>query len=119
MNVDELSGRALDAMVAQQVFGLHVEARVNTRTGEKDFLYALPGGDWLRVAYYTASMAASVTVEVALQKCGWKLKTQPGENWNGPGDVHVILEHSDGRTVGAFGPLNEALARAALKAVTH
>ena len=55
MNIDELSGRDLDAAVAQHVFGLQVEARVNTRTGEKDYLYALPSGDWLRVAYYTAS----------------------------------------------------------------
>ena len=117
MSIDEVSGRELDALVAQQVFGLQVEPGVNVRTGAKDFLYALPSGDWVGVAYYSTSMAASVTVEAELQKGGWNLKIQPGENWNGPGDAHVILEHSDGRTVGAFGPINVALAQAALKAV--
>jgi hypothetical protein len=31
--------------------------------------------------------------------------------------VRVVLAHPDGRTVEAFGPANEAICRAALKAV--
>ncbi len=43
MNVDELSGRALDAEVARRVFGLTFEERTNARTREKDFYEVHPG----------------------------------------------------------------------------
>jgi len=33
--------------------------------------------------------------------------------------LRVVLKHEDGRTVEASGPLNEALCRAALKAVAQ
>ena len=116
MNVDTLSGRDLDAMVAQHVFGLVIEPRTNSRTGEKDFVHEVHPGQWVLVSFYTASMAASISVEVALQGRGWKRKEWRGA-WKSPNDVRVVLEHSDGRTVEAVGLLTEALCRAALKAV--
>ncbi len=68
-------GAKLDPMISERLFGLQVEARANTRTGE-DFVYAArteaPTRDWIRVTIYTASMSASITVEVQLQKRGWK-----------------------------------------------
>ena len=76
MSVDHFSGRDLDALVAQHVFGLQVEPRTNSRTGEKDFLYAVHPGQWVRVPFYAASMGASINVEVALQDRGWK-RTEP------------------------------------------
>src|SRR5713226_728104 len=62
MNVDTLSGRELDAMVAQHVFGLFIEPRTNSRTGEKDFVHEVHPGQWVLVPLYTASMAASISV---------------------------------------------------------
>jgi len=38
-------------------------------------------------------------------------------NWNQPGELGVVLEHTDGQRVEAVGPFKEALCRAALKAV--
>ena len=113
MNVHGLSGRELDALVAQQLFGLQVQERANLKTGEQDFVYnarpQAPTPEWVRVPFYAAGFGASITVEVELQKRGWRRKeaSEPG----------VVLEHADGRTVEAVGPLNEALCRAALKAV--
>jgi len=118
MNVDTLSGRDLDAMVAQRVFGLQVEERTNTRTGEKDFLYTVRPGHWVRVPFYTASMAASITVEAEMRKRGWKRIVLATVQRNAPNDAPVVLVHDDGRKVWAAGLLNEALCRAALKAMT-
>jgi hypothetical protein len=59
-------------------------------------------------------MGACITVELALQDRGRK-RTEP--RVRATGDVRVVLEHADGRTVEALGPVNEALCRAALKAV--
>ena len=114
MEIDELTGRDLDALVAERLFGLEVEERTNTRTGEKDVVCRAPGKDWVGVAFYSASMGASLNVQLAVQDRGW--------NWIGPrpqgtGDIRVVLEHTDGRTVEASGPVNVALCRAALKAV--
>jgi hypothetical protein len=119
VNVDTLSGRNLDAMVAQHVFGMLVERRTNSRTGEKDFLYAVHPGQWVRVPFYTASMGASINVEVEMQKRGWKRIVLANVHRNSPNDAHVVLVHSDGREVLAAGLLNEALCRAALKAVAQ
>jgi hypothetical protein len=121
MNVDDLQGRELDAMVARRVFSLQVEELVNARTGQKDFVYALrpetPNGEWVRVPFYSISHAASIQVEVELQKKGWKRQeVRAGSHWEESGGVRVVLQHTDGRTVGAFGSENEALCRAALKA---
>ena len=71
-------------------------------------------GQWVRVAFYTASMTASLNVELALRDRGWT-RTEPQDR--AVGDVRVVLTHTDGRTVEATGPLNEALCRAALKAM--
>lgn len=118
---DDLSGRTLDAAVARHVFGLEVEERTSARTGEKDFVYAArpdaPKSKWVRVPFYAASLGASITVEVELQKRGWRrVAPQWGSHWNLTDDPNVILEHTDGRRVQAWGH-NEALCRAALKAV--
>ncbi len=118
MNADTLSGRDLDAMVAQHVFGLLIERRTNSRTGERDFLYAVHPGQWVRVPFYTASMAASINVEVEMQKRGWKRIVLASVHRKAPNDAHVVFVHSDGRKVSAAGILNEALCRAALKAMT-
>ena len=118
MSIDDLADRELDAAVAREVLGLPVEAVTNARTGERDYVYASrPGApDRVRVPSYTASMGASITVEVELQKRGWKRKEwRGGVHWNEPSYARVILEHTDGRTVEASGPVNEALCRAALK----
>ena len=112
MDVDSLSGRELDAMVAQHVFGLKIEQRTNGRTGEKDFLCEVHPGQWNRCAFYTTSLAASIRVEIRLRELGWHRKVS-----GMIGSQRVVLEHADGRTVEAMSPINEALARAALKAV--
>jgi hypothetical protein len=117
MGPDQLRGRDLDAMVARHVFGLPVEQRTNSRTGERDFLYAVHPGQWVRVPFYTASMGASITVEVEMQKRGWKRIVLASHERKAPNEAHVVLVHSDGREVSAAGLLNEALCRAALKAV--
>jgi hypothetical protein len=118
VNVDDLSGRALDAAVARHVFGLEVEERPNARTRAVDCVCREPGKSWNRVPYYSASLTASVKVELELQKLGWKRQeVRAGSHWNEPGGVRVILEHADGRTVGAFGHPDEALCRAAINAL--
>jgi hypothetical protein len=119
VSLDELNGRALDAAIAKHVFGLEVEERRNSRTGEPDHVYNV-GRDaanptWVRVPFYTASMGASITVDVQLQKLGWKRQwKRAGE----PGGDRVVLEHAHGRRVEALGNPNEAICRAALKAVS-
>lgn len=119
MDTDDLRGRDLDALVAQRVFGLQVKERANARTGQKDFVYALrpeaPNRDWVRVPVYTASMEASINIELSLRDRGWR-RTEPRVRAR---DARVVLEHGDGRRVEAFGPVNEALCRAALEAVEH
>ena len=122
MDIEGLSGRELDVAIARQVFGLQVEELAIARTGQKDFVYALrpeaPNGEWVRVPFYSISLAASIQVELELQKRGWKRhEVQAGSHWKEPGGLRVILEHADGRTVGAFGSENEALCRAALEAL--
>jgi hypothetical protein len=42
-----------------------------------------------------------------------------GAHWKEPGGLRVILEHADGRTVGASGLEDGALCLAALKAVVE
>jgi hypothetical protein len=70
------------------------------------------------VAYYGSSLATSVLVDLALQERGWKRQERrTGTQWNEPGTVRVVLAHDNGRTVEATGSPDEALCRAALKAV--
>jgi hypothetical protein len=115
MNVDTLSGRDLDAAVAQHVFGHVVEPRVNPLTAKRDYVQRTPSGrDWVQVGFYTASGGAAINVEQTLRDRGWR-RTEPRER--ATGDVRVVLEHADGRTVEAFGPMNTAVCRAALKTV--
>jgi hypothetical protein len=119
VKIDSLTARELDAAVARQVFGHQVEERRNSRTGELDAFYnaGLEPKDptWMRVPYYSSSLAASVQVELELRRQGWRWQEARAR---APGEALVILKHADGRTVEAFGPENEALCRAALKAVT-
>ena len=122
MTIDQLSGRQLDIAVARQVFGHQVEERPNAQTRELDAVYNA-GLDanaptWVRVPFYSISLAASTEVELELQKQGWKRQeVRSGSHWKEPSGLRMILEHVDGRTVWAFGSENEALCRAALKAV--
>jgi|SRR6266851_5814836 len=115
---DQLTGRELDAAVARRVFGYEIEPRRSARTGEQAFLYnAEPESRvpvWGRVPLYTTDMAASLHLELHLQKCGWR---RVASNSKDIGDGRVILRHTDGRTVEAFGLASVALCRAALKAV--
>lgn len=111
MNVDDLTGRELDTLVAERLFELEVEARINTQTGEIEVVCRAPGKQWLGLALYSDTLSASITVEVELQVRGWRRKALL------QGDSRVILEHADGRTIEASGPPYKALCRAALKAV--
>jgi hypothetical protein len=114
LDIDQESGRALEAAIAQRVFRLETEERPNTRTRERDFVCREPGKQWVVVPYYTRNLSARVKVELALQALGWK--AQPSNAGNGP-EMHVVLVHTNGRTVEAVGHQDEALCRAALKAV--
>ncbi len=119
MNVDALTGRALDMAVAKHVLGYEVEERINATTGEKDAVSRQPGQGkgWVRVAFYGASTGASLNVEYELQHRGWRRRVT--QTVKEPTTlVEVILDHGDGRSVQTAGKsLGEALCRAALKAV--
>lgn len=121
MNIEALSGRELDAAVARHVFGYQVEERLIPWTGEPEVVYngELEAGKdpaWVRVPFYSRSFEASIYVETELQRRGWKRReARAGE----PGDARVVFEHADGRTVEASGSEDEALCRAALKAVSR
>lgn len=106
----ELTERALDAAVAQRVFGFTVEWRTNTRTQTKEALRLLDNGNWVVIPYFSQRMSASITLGLRLQDLGWQRTSDPR-------DPNITLVHADGRTVSASGRSNsEALARAALKA---
>ena len=118
MNIDELSGRALDASVAQLIFGLRVEERANLKTGKREYLHAV-GSDplapgWVRVPMYSVSTGPNLNVSVWLQDQGWTRIAPNGKA--PPSEVEVVFRHKDGRTISARGRLNEAVCRAALKA---
>jgi hypothetical protein len=122
MSIDDLSGRELDAAVAGRVFGYLVEARANARTGAKDFVCSAragaPARAWVRVPFYGDSLSAAIAVELALRDRGWwRIGPRAGWHRDAPAAERVVLAHADGRTVEAFGPQNEALCRAALKAL--
>jgi hypothetical protein len=107
MSIDELCGRELDAAVAAQLFGLVAEPRVNTRTRERDAVYRLPNGDWVRVAFYSERMGPSLNVEAWLREQGWTRLDPTGKV---PlGEVEVVYRHKDGRSLSARGRLNEAV----------
>ena len=104
--------------VARHVLGYAVEERINAKTSEKDVISRQPGSKgWVRLAFYGSSMGASLNVEFELQRRGWRRRTTRTVH-EPTALVEVILEHRDGRTVKAQGEsFNEALCRAALKAV--
>ena len=109
---DGMEGRELDASVAAQVFGFTVEWRTNKRTHAQEPVYQISNGAWIVVPYYSERMAPSITLVLRLQDIGWKQTSAPR-------DTNVTLVHADGRTVSASGrSQNEALARAAVKALT-
>lgn len=120
-DADILSGRLLDAAVARYLFGLEVDERDNNRTQKKDVVCRAPGQQWVRCAFFAESKGASLNVEYELRQRGWMWRRdgRPGSRWSQPGFGRVVLDHKDGRTVEAVGAtLNEALCRAAVKAVT-
>lgn len=107
----ELTGRALDAAVAQHVFGFTVEWHTNTRTRAKEALRLLDNGNRVIIPYYSERMSASITLGLRLQDLGW-------QRTSAPRDPRVTLVHADGRSISATGRSDsEALARAAVKAV--
>jgi hypothetical protein len=121
MKIDNLTGRELDIAVARHVLGYEIEERINTTTGEKDAFSQQPGQGkaWVRVAFYGASMGASLNVEYELQHRGWRRRVT-GTVKEPTTLAEVILDHGDGRSVKAVGETRgEALCRAALKAVTE
>lgn len=118
MSIDELTGRELDAAVAQRVFGLQVDKRTNPLTGEPEYVHPLrpgaPPEEWIRIPFYSVSLAAAINLEVELQRRGWR---RVDSNVKDTGDIRVILQHTDGRRVNGFGRAPVALCRAALKAL--
>jgi len=102
--------------VARHVFCYEVEERRNLRTGEMDAVYRLrtSNASLVRVPFYSETLSASIQVEGELWKRGWKRKDVRS---NPEGVRRVVLEHPDGRTVEAVGQPDEAICRAALKAV--
>ena len=125
-DIDTLTGRPLDAMVAQHVFGLEVVEQPNGGTGVRDYFQRGSGSqDWESVPTYSteADMAAAILLEMELRKCGWRREPPAWHAYGGHvmvflGEhVQVVLRHSDSRAVVATGMVNEALCRAAIKAV--
>ena len=104
MDIDDASGRSLDALVARHVFGLLVEPTVNAKTREPEPLYRLPSGDWVRVPYYSSLVLGADEVVAKLQELGWRVMVERRADLRG-GSAHpqIILEHSDGRIVTATG----------------
>jgi hypothetical protein len=115
VSTDELAGRALDAAIARDLFDCEVVERINANSGERDWVSRKPGEQWLRVPFYGASLSASLTIEVELQRRGWKRRER---TVSGPATpATVVLVHADGRSVEAEGAtLGEALCRAVVKA---
>jgi hypothetical protein len=120
MNPDTATGRQLDAMIARYLFNLEVEERQNIRTREMDIVCREPGKPWAHCTHFAAGMGASLNVQYELSRRGWTWRPErgTGSKWSQPGYGRVVLEHSSGRVVEAEGTtVNEALARAAVKAV--
>ena len=118
MELNELSGRELDASVAHLLFGLRVENRANLKTGKPEYLHAV-GSDpaapgWVRVPMYSESTGPNLNVSVWLRGQGWTRIAPTGKATLG--EVEVVYQHKDGRTIRARGSLNEAVCRVALKA---
>jgi len=117
VNPDDLSGRPLDAAIARHVFGLEIEERTNTKTGAKDWVCREPGKQWLVVSFY-GSLAASVKLNVELQRLGWQVKASPfGRRPDPAGTYLVTLVNGEQQVDAAGRSYEEALGRAALKAV--
>jgi hypothetical protein len=117
MNNDELIGRELDASVAQNIFQLRVEERANLKTGKREYLHAV-GSDpaapgWVRVPEYSVSSGPNLNVAVWLQEQGWTRIAPTGKDV--PGEVELVYQHKDGRTIRTQGRLNEGVCRAALR----
>jgi hypothetical protein len=75
-NIDDASGRVLDALVARHVFRLPVQPTVNTGTRELDAMCRLPSGDWAPVPLYSSMVSGSDKVNEKLQDLGWILTAE-------------------------------------------
>jgi hypothetical protein len=114
---DHLTGRALDAAVARLVFSLDAQERTNARTGARNWVCREPGRDWNVVAYY-GSLGASIKLELKLADIGSKVKPSPlGRTPDASGVVLVSLVIGEQQVAGSGHSFEEALCRAALKAV--
>jgi hypothetical protein len=120
MNIDDVSGRSLDALVARHVFGLLVEPAVNAKSSTPDALYRLSSGEWVRVPLYSSLVLGADEVVARLQDLGWKVMGERRAHLRGASaDPQILLAHSDGRIVAATGrSFSEAVCRAGLKAVS-
>lgn len=114
---EELTGRALDAMVAEKVFGRRVEWRGGKQVTKKPYYYTSLQG-WFLVPEYSSTWEGLGLVVEEMERRGWELilchgNANPGCKW-----------HAEwGR--GSFTPdawadtAPEAVARAALKALAE
>jgi hypothetical protein len=117
MDPDLLSGRDLDVAVAAEVFGLEVMGRTRNRIGDTEFSCRAPGEDWHRVPLYS-SLSASLSLESKLRDLGWMVKRSPFAQVTEPsGRVVATLEGGAAQVQGTGANFEEALARAALRAM--
>ena len=118
--MDTLSGRALDAALAQRLFGYEIEERTNTLTHKPEILRRLDNNQWVIVSYYSTRMSAGLEVGERLRRLGWTLNEASSNRRPDAAGLHrVALDGPQGLRVSASAETWElALARAALKAVT-
>ena len=118
-DIDTLSGRALDAALAQRLFGYAIEERTNTRTHKPEMLRRLGNGAWVVIPYYSTRMSAGLAVGEQLHRLGWTVDdASPSRRPDATGLYRLTLNGPNGQRVVASGESWEmALSRAALKAV--
>ncbi len=118
-DIDTLSGRALDAALAQRLFGYEVKERLNGRTHQPEFLRRLDNDQWVVIPYYSTRLSASLEVGERLHRLGWTVdETLSNRRKDVAALYRVALNGPQGKQVAASGESWElALARAALRAV--
>ena len=119
-DIDTLSGRALDAAVAQRPFGFQVEPRINSRTHKPEILRRLDNGEFVVLPYFSTRMSAGLEVGERVRRLGWTLnEASSNQRPDAAGLYRLTLNGPNGQRVAASGQTWElALARAALKALT-
>jgi hypothetical protein len=113
VRIDELSGRELEALVAQRLFGHEVEERAGRTSGTRDYSYLAGPDHWTPVPGYAANLSAHLLVATWLTEHGWStlIADRKADRWQvvlpkvGTGDVEAVGDHQ-----------YEAFARAAVRA---